>query len=50
VVDLPALVLDITPEGGITVGGQPLTELGGGLGASLAGVNIPPEMVDSIFL
>ena len=35
VVDLPALVLDVTPEGGITVGGQPLTELGGGLGASL---------------
>lgn len=48
VVDIPALVLDVTPEGGITVGGQPITELGGGLGAGLAGLSFPPDMVDAL--
>ncbi len=48
VIDLPALVLDVQPEGGINIGGQALTELGGGLGAGLAAVAVPPEMVDSI--
>lgn len=46
VVDLPALVLDVQPEGNITVGGQALTELGGGLGDSLASLNVPKETVD----
>ena len=48
VIDLPALVLDVQPGGGISIGGQALTELGGGLGAGLAAVAVPPEMVDSI--
>ena len=47
-IDLPALVLDVQADGSIAVGGQALTELGGGMGAGLAGVSIPPEMVDSI--
>jgi hypothetical protein len=47
-VDLPALVLDVQPSGSINVGGQPLTELGGGLGAGLAALSIPPDMVSSI--
>lgn len=50
VVDLPALVLDVQPDGSISVGGQALTELGGGLGASLAAASVPAEMVDSITL
>jgi hypothetical protein len=48
VIDLPALVLDVQPDGSISVGGQALTELGGGMGASLSSLNISPEMVDSI--
>jgi len=48
VVDLPALVLDVQPDGSIDVGGKKLAELGGNLSASLAGVNIPPSMVDNI--
>ncbi|MCC6455286.1 MAG: hypothetical protein IT328_10115 [Caldilineaceae bacterium] len=48
VVDLPALVLDVQPDGSISVGGQPLTELGGGLGASLAAASVPADMVDLI--
>lgn len=48
VIDLPALVLDVQPGGSISVGGQALTELGGGLGAGLAGVAIPAAMVDSV--
>ena len=50
VVDLPALVLDVQPDGGISVGGQSLRELGGQLGADLAAASIAPEMVDSITL
>lgn len=50
VVDLPAVVLDVQPDGSISVGGQPITELGGGLGAGLAAAAIPAEMVDSITL
>lgn len=48
VIDLPALVLDVQESGAISVGGQALTELGGGLGAGLAGVAIPPEIVQSV--
>jgi sulfur carrier protein ThiS len=48
VVDLPALVLDVQPEGSISIGEQVLTELGGGLGASLAALSVPPDMVDMI--
>jgi hypothetical protein len=48
VVDLPAIVLDVTPEGTISVGGQPITELGGGLGAGLEGLSLQPEMVDAL--
>lgn len=48
VVDLPALVLDVQPGGSISVGGQALTELGGGLGAGLAAASVPPDMVDMI--
>jgi hypothetical protein len=48
VVDLPALVLDVQPDGSISVGGQALTELGGGLGAGLAAAAIPADMVDLI--
>jgi hypothetical protein len=47
-IDLPALVLDVQADGSISVGGQPLTELGGGLGASLAAASVPAEMVSSI--
>jgi hypothetical protein len=47
-IDLPALVLDVQPDGSISVGGQPLTELGGGLGAGLAAAAIPPDMVASV--
>ncbi len=48
VIDLPALVLDVQPEGGISVGGQALTELAGGMGAGLAAVAVPADMVTSI--
>jgi hypothetical protein len=46
VVDLPALVLDVQPDGAISVGGQALTELGGGLGANLQTLTVPAETVD----
>jgi len=48
VVDLPALVLDVQPDGSIDVGGKPITQLGGSLGASLAKANIPASMVDNL--
>jgi len=48
VIDLPALVLDVQPDGSLNVGGKPITQLGGSLGASLASANIPATMVDSI--
>jgi hypothetical protein len=48
VVDLPALVLDVQADGSLSVGGQPVTELAGGLGAGLAAAAIPSTMVDSI--
>jgi len=48
VIDLPALVLDVQPDGSIQVGGKPLAELGGSLSASLASVNIPASMVENI--
>jgi hypothetical protein len=47
-VDLPALVLDVQSDGSMNVGGQPLTQLGGGLGAGLAGFVIPADMVASM--
>lgn len=47
-VDLPALVLDVQPDGSISIGGQALTELPGGVGAGLAGLSLQPAMVDSI--
>ena len=48
-VDLPALVLDVQPNGNINVGGQPLAEVGGGVAAGLAAsLVIPPDMVSSI--
>jgi hypothetical protein len=45
---MPALVLDVQPDGSISVGGQPLTELAGGLGANLAALSFPAETVDLI--
>lgn len=47
-VDLPALVLDVQPDGSMNIGGQPVTQIGGGLGASLAALAIPPDMVSSL--
>jgi hypothetical protein len=40
------LVLDVQPDGSISVGGQALTELGGSLGADLSTVALTPDMVD----
>jgi hypothetical protein len=48
VIDLPALVLDVQPDGSMNIGGQPVTSLGGGLGASLASLALPASMVDSV--
>jgi len=48
VVDLPALVLDVQPDGSLNVGGQPLAQLGGGIAAGLASVTIPADMVTNI--
>ena len=47
-IDLPALVLDVETNGSLSIGGQALTELGGGMGAGLAAAAIPPDMVSSI--
>jgi hypothetical protein len=47
-IDLPALVLDVQQDGSISVGGQALTEVGGGLGAGLEALAIPPDMVASV--
>jgi hypothetical protein len=48
-VDLPALVLDVQADGSINIGGQALTEVGGGIAASVAGsAAFPAEMVSSI--
>jgi hypothetical protein len=46
-IDLPALVLDVQPNGSLEIGGQPLTELGGGMGAGLAAAALPADMVAS---
>jgi len=48
VIDLPALVLDVQPDGSINVGGTPISQLGGSLGASLSKLAISPSMVDSL--
>jgi hypothetical protein len=42
------LVLDVQPDGSMNIGGQPVTQIGGGLGASLAALAIPPDMVSSL--
>jgi len=47
-IDLPALVLDVQPDGSIDVGGKPISQLGGSMGASLAAANIPASMVDNL--
>jgi len=48
VVELPALVLDVQSDGSINVGGKPISQLGGSMGASLAQANIPANMVDNL--
>jgi hypothetical protein len=45
VVSLPALVLDVQPDGSITVGGQSLAEVGAMLGQDLSTISLPPEQV-----
>lgn len=46
VVDLPALVIDVQPDGTTTIGGQPVAELGTMLNQDLSTLNVPPETVD----
>lgn len=48
VVDLPALVIDIDQEGTASMGGVPVDQLGAALGASLAGLSLPAEQVQSL--
>lgn len=48
VVDLPALVIDIDQEGTASMGGVPLDQLGAAVGASLAGLSLPAEQVQSL--
>jgi len=48
VIDLPALVLDVQPDGSVNVGGTPITQLAGSLGAGLSSLTIPPAMVDNL--
>ena len=42
-VDLPALVLDIQPDGSLSVGGLPLKELGAVVGQDLSAANLGPD-------
>lgn len=46
VIDLPALVLDVQPDGQVSVGGQSVSALGSQFGADLASLAIPRENVD----
>ena len=48
VVDLPALVIDIDLEGTASMGGVPVDQLGAAVGASLAGLSLPAEQVQSL--
>jgi hypothetical protein len=47
-IDLPALVLDVQPDGSIQIGGKSLAELGSGVGTDLSTLALQQSMVDSI--
>jgi hypothetical protein len=50
VVSLPSLVLDVQPDGSLTVGGQSLAQLGAMLGTDLSTLSLPPEQVQMLTL
>jgi hypothetical protein len=50
VVSLPALVIDVQPDGSVSVGGQSLAALGAQLGQDLSTLSFPANVVDMVTL
>lgn len=45
-IDLPALVIDVQPDGSLSIGGQPVAQLGAMAGQDLSTLIIPADTVD----
>lgn len=45
-IDLPALVVDVQPDGSLSIGGQPVAQLGAMAGQDLSTLIIPADTVD----
>lgn len=46
VIDLPALVIDVQADGSMTIGGQPVTQLGAMIGQDLSTLAVPVDTVN----